>query len=325
MHTLSLPPSDRAAASDTRSDTALRAELLRLRRPVAEGGESLSNSIIAAGCGKSETMISQYLNDKYPGDVAGLEVVLCAWLRDRQITRASGIATIETDITRTVARKLEEIRLASELGVITGPAGIGKSRAEALYLKSHPVAISFRAIAWHCGINALAYDLCQAASIFRLGSGQKRWDVVIEKTTGSGRLLIIDDAHELSQRALQCAVDYHEETGNPVALVGLPALKRKLLRDDRRARRVGDFYELAIKDPSALVEHLVSTLAPDANGERADLVKLATAVATGPGAFGALEKQLKYAARSRRKKPDVPWPAAFRAAHLRLLRSYTLN
>ena len=64
------------------------------------------------------------------------------------------------------------------------------------------------------------------------------------------------------------------------------------------------------------------------------------AVAKGIGAFGAVEKQLKLAARERRKKLEtlrskqpenflsnglLKWVPALRAVHFRLLRNYTLN
>ena len=74
-----------------------------------------------------------------------------------------------------------------------------------------------------------------------------------------------------------------------------------------------------------LVEHLVSELAPQANGDRESLIGLCLQVAAHDGAFRAVEKQLQYAAKSRKKKPDLAWPAAFRAAHLRLLRGYSLS
>lgn len=292
----------------------------------------LSNSVVGRGVGRSDTQISQWLNNKYPGNNAGLETRLREWLRDRRIADSTGVSTIETDITRTMFRKLQEIRDGNKLAVMVGPAGVGKSRGIGLFLQRYVLATGFRSLPWRSGIVALAEDLCKADEIDRIPKGQRRWDFIIEKNKGSGRLLLIDDAQELGPRAFQAGVDYHEETGNPVCFTGLPILEKKFLADSRRARRVGAFYKLgmkdgkiAIKDPLPLVSHLVSELAPDANGDSQALISLCLQVAAHDGAFGAVEQQLIYARDSRKKDKDLLWPAAFRAAHKRLLRNYTLN
>ncbi|GEM_PF-1951932 len=321
----SLPPQDRdeKPAADPQLITALQAT-------------GLSNSEIGKGIGYSSGYVSQYLNHKFPGDLPAIEQRIREFLRDRNITRVSGVATVETEVSRFLCRKLEEARLNRALAVITAPAGTGKSRSLGLYLSTHTLAIAFRVTAMHTGLCALADDLCQAADIQPQRRRRKnakgpaeprkrRWDMIVEKTTGSDRLLVVDDAHELGPRALQCCVDYHEVTGNPVVLLGLPDLKKRLLRDARRSSRADEAPDIPIKDPRPLVEHLVKELAPDANGERDQLISLCLQVVAKPGAFRAVEKQLQYAARARKKKPSLTWIEAFRAAHLRLLRSYTLN
>ena len=327
MHNSSLPPSDRNESPDPSVQDTLRTQI---------AGLGLSNAVIGRAIGKSSGLVSQWLNNKYTGDNASIETALREFLRDRHVARESGVETIDTEVSRLLCRKLEEVRLARELAIIVGPAGVGKSRGESLYLTTHVLAIAFRVRPWHSGMSGLADDLSRAAGIDRIKRGQKRWELIVEKTTGSDRLLIVDDAHELGPRALQCCVDYHEQTGNPVALVGLPVLKKKLLSDDRRARRVGDVCAIVhtLKGPQdqpvldakhrPLVEHLVNQLAPDVNGDRETLTQLCLQVAARAGAFGSVEKQLKTAAKIHRKT-DAPWPAAFRAAHKRLLRSYTLN
>ena len=286
---------------------------------------NLSNSVIARAIGKSSGLISQWLNSKYTGDNAAIEIAITEFLRDRNTARLSGVTTIETDVSRFLCRKLEEVRIARDLAVITGPAGVGKSRGLGLYLTTHVLAISFRVSGMHTGMSALADDLSRAADINRIKRGQRRWDVIVEKTTGSDRLLIVDDAHELGPRSLQCCVDYHEQTGNPVALLGLPKLKQRLLADARRSSRADEAPEIPLKDPRPIIEHLVNELAPGSNGDRETLIGLCLQVAAHDGCFRSVEKQLQLAGKYRRKRPDLPWPAAFHAAHKRLLRAYTLN
>jgi transcriptional regulator with XRE-family HTH domain len=310
----SLPPSDRddSPAADPSLIAAIKAK-------------DLSNSEVGRGMGYSSGAVSTYLNGKYEGDLSAFETAAREWLRDLTVAAVTGVPTIETEVSKTMSRRFEEIRAARELALVVGDAGIGKSRGDGLYLIDHTLAISFRALPWRSGMNAIAQDLSKAAGINRLAKNEKRWDAILDRTQGSGRLLVVDDAQELAPRALQCCIDYHEETGNPVCLIGLPSLKKKLLADARRARRVDAVIELKISDPTPLIKHLVCQFAPDANGDADTLLELCRRVATGVGAFGAVEKQLKYAARSRKKQPGLTWPAAFRAAHLRLLRNYSLN
>ena len=323
MHTLSQPPSDRTETPDRSPgpEDILAGNALR----EAIRATKLSNAALGVKIGKSAGLISLWLNDKYTGDNAGVEIGLREFLRDHSLAAVDGVATIETEVSRAICRKIEEARLLREIIVIVGPAGIGKSRGKGLYLASHTLAIGFRTRPWHAGKNGLADDLLHAAGVDRLTRAQKKWETACEKTADSGRPLVIDDAHELTQMGLQCAVDWAEETRNALILLGLSSLKTKLMRDARRARRVGEVFTLNAGDARLLVNHLLATLAPDLNGEHDDLLKLCLQVAAGPGTFGAVEKELKFAARSRRKKPGLAWVPAFRAAHLRLIRNYDLT
>jgi DNA transposition AAA+ family ATPase len=340
MHTNTLPPTDRedkdtvnafeTSAGVDQSDT--------LRTQVKATG--LSHGEIAKGCGKSVTQVNQWLNHKYPGNVAGLEASLRAWLRDLSVTSATGVSTVETPVSKFVVSRLEEVRLSRELVLFVGEAGIGKSRSQDVYCRAHPLTIAFRVLPWHSGMAGLADDLCHATDIRRIPAGQRRWNVIVEKTKGSGRMLLVDDAHELGPRGLQCCVDYHEETGNPVALFGLPQLKARLMKDSRRARRIADVLEVKCTDTLPLVEHLVNELAHDAADERPEVIALCSKVAQGIGCFGSVEKQLKLAARERKKKLEsarknhpeyfrkdglMKWVPALHAVHFRLLRNYSLN
>jgi hypothetical protein len=79
-----------------------------------------------------------------------------------------------------------------------------------------------------------------------------------------------------------------------------------------------------VKNHLPLVDHQVAELASDANGDRDELIQLCLQVVDHDGAYRAVENQLHLAAKIRRKK-SYTWPAAFRAAHLRLLRGYLCN
>lgn len=339
MHTNTLPPTDRETTSTVSAvETTATDHSDALRARVKATG--FSQAEISRGCGRGVTQLNQWFNHKYPGDNASLEASLRSWLHDLHVTSSTGVSTVETPVSNDIVSRLEEVRRSSELVLFIGEAGIGKTRSQDIYCRQHPLSIAFRVLPWHSGMSGLADDLCHAADIRRIPAGQRRWNVIVEKTKGSGRMLLVDDAHELGPRGLQCCVDYHEETGNPVALFGLPQLKARLMKDSRRARRIADVIEVKCADTLPLIEHLVSELAADAGDERTAVIQICTKVAQGIGAFGSVEKQLKLAARERKKKNEdsrkknpecfrkdglMKWVPALHGAHFRLLRNYKLN
>jgi len=335
MHYLSQPPSDRDVIEVASSPVLAGDELRNLVR--ATGA---SRTEIGVGIRRSKTLVSQWLNNKYPADASQIELELREWLRDRNVAKRSGVETIDTDVSTRICEKIEDFRRNAELGLIIAPAGIGKTRAGDMYIRQHSLAIAFRCVPWHSGMSGLADDLCHAAQIGKAAfKHARRWDVIIERTKGSGRPLIVDDAHELSHRGLQCVVDYHELTGNPVILIGLESLIRRLKKDDRRARRVSEVFTLSVREPEPLVKHMLRQLAPDCGEETTSMIPLCLQVVRGNGCFGSLEKQLQLAAALRERKIDrsrlkpedflpngkLRWVAAFRAAHLKLLRILSLN
>src|ERR1035437_6284238 len=131
----SLPPSDRTESPH--ADPALLAAI---------NAKGLSNEDIGRGMGYSGGAVSTYLNGKYHGALANFETAAREWLRDLITVGISGVPTIETEISKIMRRRFEEIRSSRGLVLIVGDAGIGKSRGDGLYLIDHTLAIGFRTI-----------------------------------------------------------------------------------------------------------------------------------------------------------------------------------
>jgi DNA transposition AAA+ family ATPase len=307
----SLPPGDQADPYDKE----LREQIVALTREDAQPRVTWSE--IGRKIGYGVATLTQWRDHKYRGRVAEIQALLREWLRDRVTVRESGVATVATDISRAIGRALDAAMGGGQFVIITGAAGVGKSRGLGLWLQHHARAISFRCLPWHTGIVALGRDLATAAGIEGGKPGQ-RWEKIISETRDAERLLVVDDAQELGPRCLQGAVDWHEETGNALALVGLPGLEQRLRRDVRRASRIDGATRLELETPGPLVDHLLKQLAADAAEEADELRGLALEVAQHDGAFRALEKHLKRARYYRLKDPRASWAAAFRGAHAAL-------
>ncbi len=147
----------------------------------------------------------------------------------------------------------------------------------------------------------------------------------MRKMRGSDRLVIVDDAHKLTQRGLQCLMDFHDETHSPVAMVGTFELIDKLERDAQLFSRVGLKWVIGQTRPKELIDHIIHSLVPNANGHSEELAALCEQVASQAGHFRAVHKQLKLAVEmletSSTYKNIV---AAFRGAHSKMCRNYKL-
>jgi DNA transposition AAA+ family ATPase len=113
-------------------------EALRIRLEEHKEAANLKLSGLAAGIGKSVTAISRYMSGKPEGDVAELEARIEDYLRGEAKRRAIDIPAFDTPATGMFAALAEQIRKTGDVGLITGPAGIGKTKAIELYMGDKP-------------------------------------------------------------------------------------------------------------------------------------------------------------------------------------------
>lgn len=322
MHSKSHPEaSERTEPTTYPCNESLRAQLRALRD---KDGSEWSNARIGSEVGYTPGVISQYLNER--GNlwkkVSELEVKIAAFLRDIELTLDSGVETIACDIADQIGDALEEIRTAKRAGVIIGAPGIGKSRGVDHYLQSHPQAIAFRVCAWERGQSDFAECLYTAADVGQHKRGLSGMKSLVEKLKGSGRPVLIDDAHKATRAALQLAFDFRDATGVPLVFLGDHRLIIKLKDDPQRLRRTGRLFTLKIKEPLPLIKHHIAALCPSVNGEEKELVALCKTIAENAGHFGSLQMELSLAARIKQGKSDWSWCECVKRAHKKLIRDY---
>ena len=332
MHTESLPPTDREPTATSRSsrstfpcDLALRASLLAFRD---DSQGRWNNSTISRQIGYSPRVVSDYCapdGNKYDGDTPAVERAIKEFLRDQRLISDTNVETIQTEITRKIEAAIEDIRTARRIGVIIGDPGIGKTRALALYCRTHELAISFSAWEGECSKTAVADLLFHAADVANLKRGDNKIKVLAEKLNQSGRVIIADDAHKLSPHALQLLYDFRDRAGSPIVLIGDTRLLAKLESDKQRLRRTGAVTYLKIKDPVPLIEHHIDALLPkNHHDERKEIIQLCQQLAKQEGLFGSIQMELSLAARIKTAKPDLSWLVAIQSAHKRLIRKTPL-
>ena len=326
----------------------LRERLLQLRgepvpsnqTTVKNNGPQWSNNTIAKSLGVSPSMVSQYLSDEgniYSGDVAALERKIIDFLDNQARRRASGVLTIAAGNTDEFRAALENIRKTADCGVIMDESGTGKSRAAELYADKNPTCIYFRTFVWNRTQRDAEKFMFSIAGRNGYDGQTKYAEHAVNRLRGSDRLIIVDDAHFLHHTALLWWVHFHEATQMPIAFCGVFELQKVVESDSQIFSRFGLKYAIVGKDAEGkilldnnLVEHLINSYVPDANGDRDELKTLCQQVAREHGHYRSLQKQLKLAAELRagskaRGGSPLSWPQAFRAAHTMLVRNYDLN
>ena len=308
----------------------LRKQLLDLRADATEGA-NYSNTRVATAMGTSSSYVSQYCTGKsFPGDLEVFESKLAAFLRIDSRRRLTGLDTIQTAESEQIKKALLYIQDTRDMGVIKGHSGEGKTRGIEWFAKTDPTCIIYHVRSWSRDLNSIEAALFDAIGSAGWDKRTKRAAFMLEKLRGSGRLLIVDDAHKLTKPALQWLFDFHDASGTPIALVGTHQIDKLLVEDTQRFSRTG--YSLSIKSKSQrmLIEHIVTRMAPDVKeGELSEVCDLCEQICGHDGRYRAVQKQIKLAleiqARKKEKGEAKDLPASIRLAQRNLIRNWELN
>ena len=233
-----------------------------LQNYITEHG--ISQGAVARGIGKSAAVVSQYLQNKYNGDVEAIDVLVEGWLLNQR-ERANDIFNQLSYTYSATARRIEEvIRLAhveGETVVLYGQAGLGKTSALAAYIKKNPDAIlvdsdpSFTA-------KVLLSNLANKVGAESRGSLHVLIEGLISRLKNSGRVILVDEAENLPLRALECLRRIHDKTGIGLVLAGMPRLLVNLRGSNGELKqlysRVAFRLDLGEKMPDAELEDIIN-------------------------------------------------------------------
>jgi len=230
-----------------------------------------SMSAVARGLGISPTAVSQYINNKYQGDVAKIDDAVRSFL-DRQREKASAprrkLEFIQTSVSKKVFEVAKICHLDGELGVAYGGAGLGKTEAVKEYARQNSDVILIEADLGYTA-RVLFRELHKRVGLDGVGSIDCLKNDVIQRLRDSGRLIIVDEAEHLPYRALELLRRVYDKAGVGILLVGMPRLVANLRgKKGEYAQlysRVGiaaNLQPLQEKD----TENIVHTAIPGSNG-----------------------------------------------------------
>lgn len=332
MHNESLPPGDRDEPEPNPTPQHPKPDQALIDRVLALRSRWATYAKLAKKLGYSPATVTLYLAGKYVGDIEKVESRMRDYVESEERRRHAGVPTVEWTAAEELRAALELARRTNDVSCIVGEPGEGKTRAIELYVmgdgesSGNPTCVLIEVTNWRKDLGSIEGALFDAVGKAGWDGRTKRAEWLVKKLRGSDRLILVDDAHKLTQPALQWLFDFHDHTGCPMALVGTYGLEAKLRSDPQRFSRVGYWKELAPKNPTQLIDHLIDSLCQGATDqEQAELVGLCRQVAENHGHFRSVFKQLKLAGEIKTGKANMPWPACFRAAHTRLLRDYKLN
>ena len=198
---------------------------------------------LAHELGRATPVVVEFFNDSYKGRNDTLAREINGWMeldarrrKSRQTTRF--VRTAVADLMIDVARDCME---SGVVGLVYGPAGIGKTMTSEAICAEITGSIYVLIGTDDAGIVGLRSAIYEAVTRNKhtVKSGREA-AAITERLTGSGRLIVIDQAHKLSDRALEYMFDLHDRTKCPILMVGTARLGERLARD--KDPRFGQLY-----------------------------------------------------------------------------------
>ena len=194
---------------------------------------NLSQASIARSLGVSPTAISQYLNGLYGekgGDVSSLETKINTYLANylQQKTTSASFELVETDDLKMVDFICSETASGKEMGTVYGKAGTGKTVAVKAFAAKHPEAIVIESIPMTTPKGLLINILQHLGQREAQGPFEALHKQAVDIFKRSDRILVIDEAENLTTKSLETIRRLHDFSGVPVILVGTHALLQNL-------------------------------------------------------------------------------------------------
>ncbi len=213
----------------------IRAKYLNL---LESGAATYAATSKAIGGNVTKSLLSLVIRDKYRDKGRGKNTVdrvlrdVDRWMAAQE---ARGIAPKLPGFvwTKLALEFRAVVNAAVEMGTcaaIWGESGIGKSITAQAVAESTPGSVY---LAISDGSDTPASFLRDLARRLRLEASRERYEnrgAIVRSLSGTGRLLVVDDAHFCNTALLRCLVQLHDECRIPIAFVGQPTLARNLLR-----------------------------------------------------------------------------------------------
>ncbi|EKK8889459.1 AAA family ATPase [Salmonella enterica] len=189
-------------------------------------GSGYTQKKIATKTGLSTAVISQYLNGIYNGNIKNIEDILSDFiLREEERARRRGVKErfVHTQLADIALALISDTHMDGEIGVIYGPAGMGKSMVLRQHASTSKGVILIEADPGYTA-KVLLQELCVRLGVKKTGNIHKLSEECIQELNGTGWVILVDEAELLPYRALEVLRRIHDRSGVALVLAGMPRL-----------------------------------------------------------------------------------------------------
>ena len=247
---------------------------------------------------------SQWLNGNYAGDNAKIEKAVEIWVdayQERRITERllpTAPEFVTTPSAERIMNALGYAQIASDIAVIYGGAGLGKTTSVEEYARANPSVWAVTMTPATTGVVPCLDEIAETLGIRGVtGGAGKLQRAIAQRLKNTKGLLVIDEAQHLSVPALDAVRALHDATGIGIALVGNEAVYARMTGGhravylDRLYSRVGKRVRLT-RPTKGDVDALIDAWP---NVDRKYARKLLHEIAAKPGGLRGLTKVLRLA------------------------------
>ena len=185
-----------------------------------------NQTVIAKESGINPTVLNKWIKCQYGGDNEKIEASLQKWLTSQLNDRPSQVIPnapefVPTQSAKNIISTLHYAQYISDICVIYGGAGVGKTLACANYARNHNNV-------WHVTMTPSTSSVsnCFKRIAIKLNLKSSSSTVadlemaLINRLDGTNGILIIDEAQHLNVKALEALRSLHDASNVAIALVG---------------------------------------------------------------------------------------------------------
>ncbi|MHA1585659.1 MAG: AAA family ATPase [Promethearchaeota archaeon] len=201
--------------------------------------ESTSQNKLAKDIGISPAALSRYMIADYNGNISNVNNKIEGFLsRAKERGNTWDDVIVDTSVKVNMLKTIRFVHNMRKMGIISGPAGIGKTISCVEYKKSNPGTILITGSMDSKSVKGIVSELYFATmgKELLIGTARIGRKAIINKLAGSDRIIIVDEAHKLVNDSFQELKYVHDQTGCPIMLVGTYSVYDRL--EDRRYGRI---------------------------------------------------------------------------------------
>lgn len=214
----------------------------------------MSQVALSKELGKSKTLVSAFLNGTYnnPNAVIPRIEALLNYKREKSIAPIAPDFA-DTTITRSVMDTIKYCQLQGKIGCVYGDAGVGKTTSINQYCRENRLAVKITispAFASVAGFNELLADKLE----IKERVSRRIYKEAVERLSGSGMVVIIDEAQHLTAKTLDYIRCLCDESGAGIVLIGNEMVYKRIKSNSQA--EFAQLYSRVGKPAHVLVNHI---------------------------------------------------------------------